>query len=192
MMEPEGGQGKKWERGSLLPRHFVKSAILLATTALAMSALFASLDLVGRALPIFDTGKWGTFGEWAMALLTPLTVVASVAMWMQDREDRESSRAKQIQIDAVRAVGAKESSVRGLRLSFRPGLSGMVGYLNNGCALPATLVHTSCDGELADPCVVEPGGDVMIPGLTAAGEVHVIVQGIRFLVNERGLKWIEG
>lgn len=111
---------------------------LLVSLALeTLSSRFPSLRL--------STNVWGTYGDWAAAILPTFAILLSVDMWMTDR--RRAGQARLL------------ARVDGVQLSQRQG--GQC-WMYNGSVSELIDISTNCTDITLSSRVLKPGGDIQV------------------------------
>lgn len=104
-------------------------AIIAYTLALAaLILIFFALDLVRTIVPpgvTRDPAIWGTYGEWASAILPGVAILFSLFMWHEDEKRKNAAESQR----AAGAIIAKCSKTRRGHLLF----------LTNNHTTPVTL-----------------------------------------------------
>lgn len=152
--------------------------------------IFVLLDLIGRWKPIFSIELWGTYSEWALALMTPAALFAALDTWRHDRDRREMrdrAREEQREVERVRHLEEKYSCIV---LLTRQGLRGEVIGLLCTCSRELSVVRTSTLGSLSTPLVVKQNEFQPIPGAGASDEVEVRCEEGTFILTRAGIRWL--
>lgn len=155
---------------------------------LPLALMFAALDLLGQSMPIFSSEKWGTFGEWALALVTPIAVFATVDLWQRDRIAQKGAATEAARDEQLKKARKAESLLRGLRVMQGQGVGGAICYLQNDSDLSIVVTRTDALGTLADPLVVKSGSGCPIPGAPVNDRLLVETSEGEFSVTQLGVK----
>ena len=71
--------------------------------AVILGLVFVDFALYATGLVMLDggldVGVWGTYGEWAQAVLPPLGILLSVAMWITDRRTERQAELDRMGTD---------------------------------------------------------------------------------------------
>jgi hypothetical protein len=154
----------------LVGRYFM---ILLAGVVLTALAS-AGLEVVAHQIPELRRSPtvWGTYGDWASALVPTFAVLLTAELWRRDhiRSDERLERSK----------------VSGLRLDRRDG--GLT-WLVNASRSTLTVVATSCSIQIEHVgATLEPNNEVPIGENTNYVSVLVMESsGIQWSVDRDGL-----
>lgn len=124
--------------------------IILLSVVLLLDLL---LGWLGTLFPVFDTATWGTFGDWASAIVPAIAIIASVDVWRFERDERN------------RAARANELA----RITVDPP-SEHPRYIRN--PLPHTL-HVSLVDGVPYPRTLRPRSDLLLT-MNSTGDLEVV------------------
>lgn len=151
---------------------------------------FAALDLLGNIYPYFSSPKWGSFAEWALALVTPIAVFTSVDQWNRQR------REQRLDLDAAKSEAAlgqarkAEALLAGVRVTHVQGVHGSLCYVQNDSKVSVTVLRTQAQGTLAHPIFIPSRDGAVMPNSPPDDDVVVATAHGEFRVSRLGVKWL--
>lgn len=163
---------------------------ILATVAIFILLLisFAVLDLAGQVYPIFGTRKWGTFAEWALAIATPATIVASYMSWVRDRADRLSERNQQRRDNRDKETRRSERQLAGVRLESGQGVGGPIIKLVNESKHTIELIYDEVAMAPDQPTFIRPLESIILDASLDPSTLRLTAFRRVYKVTESGVK----
>ena len=174
--------------------------ILVASFALLLT-VFIILDLLGRSFPGIarSPSVWGSFGDWAAAILPAITILLSVDMWLTDKRreaERSAAEAIERQNELARTIEAKVretyKELAGLRLVTRPGTTSEETWIENPSAYSARLHRIDNPGLCEETIILQSEEDAPLSrlGLTDTRSAIAEVRDEFFRVTFSGVQSI--
>lgn len=158
------------------PKTIRPYAKLVITAVGGFVATCMVLDILGKTYPVFYVTTWGTYAQWASALLPSLIAMLTVHMWLMDRRDK-----------IAESVEKRLAPLRNIQFEMRPDVNQYALWLTNRTGMSVDIV--AINGAPLTPSINIPdGGERSLPNGALSDSILTLRDGQIYEVSRNSVR----